>query len=119
MADNLFHDWYVGCTEEMDEKSPQLLKEELEANEKLKTEGKKCRGKMEGKKTDKQYSDFHKTSPVAYTGHLGIEFSRAVEFHPNSYNFQFKAFHCYLTRALQLLNPVVVTQFTEAPTPGV
>lgn len=70
-ADNLFHDWYVGCTEEMDEKSPQLLKEELEANEKLKTEGKKCKEKMEGKKTDKQYSDFHKTSPVAYTGHLG------------------------------------------------
>lgn len=115
MADNLFHDWYVGCTEEMDEKSPQLLKEELEANEKLRTEGKKCRGK----KPDKQYSDFHKTSPVADMGHLGTEFSRAVEFHPNSHNFQFKAFHCYLTRALQLLNPGVVTQFTEAPTPGV
>lgn len=35
VADNTFGDWCVYCTEETDEKSPQLLKEELEANEKF------------------------------------------------------------------------------------
>lgn len=35
MANNTVDDWYVGCTEEIEEKSPQLLKE-LEANKKFK-----------------------------------------------------------------------------------
>lgn len=59
-----------------------------------------------GKKNqNEQCSVFQGTALVAYTGHIGTDFNRAVEFHQNSHKFQFKAFHYYLTKALQLLNP--------------
>lgn len=41
---------------------------------------------------------------MAYTGRIATEFNKAVrEFHQNSHKFQFKSFHYYLTRALQIL----------------
>lgn len=52
VADNTFGDWRVYCTEETDEKSPQLLKEELEANEKFYTECKRAEEKWNKKKNE-------------------------------------------------------------------
>ncbi|KAF5929439.1 hypothetical protein HPG69_017865 [Diceros bicornis minor] len=118
MADNTFDGWYVGCTEEMEEKSPWLLKE-LEANENF-----KLNEKWKEKNQNKQFHDFYGTALGDYTGYIATEFSRAVgEFHQNSCNFQFKAFHCYLTGALQLLNPgkcytVHRDSHTESPYSG-
>lgn len=107
MANNSFDDQYEGCTEEMEKKAPQLLKEELEMNENLKTEWRTAKRKWEqikNKNYPKQFNDFHGTALVAYTGKIAVEFNKAVrEFHQNPQNFQFKAFHYYLTRALQLL----------------
>ncbi|KAM9658971.1 LOW QUALITY PROTEIN: T-cell ecto-ADP-ribosyltransferase 1-like [Trichechus inunguis] len=108
LANNMFNDEYEGCTEEMEGKSPQLLKEELEANQYLKTEREKAEQRwkqIKNNKLLKQFNDFRRTAIVAYPGNVATEFNRAVrEFHQNPHNFQFKAFHYYLTRALQLLN---------------
>lgn len=53
----------------------------------------------------KKLNDFHGAALVASSNGDIVNFNRAIrEFHSNSDNFQFKAFHYYLTRALQLLN---------------
>ncbi|XP_045149164.1 T-cell ecto-ADP-ribosyltransferase 2-like [Echinops telfairi] len=106
MADNAFDDQYVGCTEEMEKRAPQLLREELEAHQKLKTAWEKAAKKWsEIKSNTNKLSDFHGTAVVTYTNvSIAEEFNRAVRgFHQNSHNFPFKAFHYYLTRALELL----------------
>lgn len=107
MANNSFDDQYEGCTEEMEKKAPQLLKKELEMNKEFKTEWTKAKTiweQIKNKNYPKQFNDFHGTALVAYTGDIAEEFNKAVrEFHQNPQNFQFKAFHYYLTRALQLL----------------
>lgn len=55
-------------------------------------------------KYSNQFNDFHRTALVANTRRTATEFNKAVEeFHQNSHKFQFKAFHDYLTRALQIL----------------
>ncbi|KAJ1075107.1 hypothetical protein K5549_006469 [Capra hircus] len=92
MADNAFDDQYTSCTEEMEGMAPQLLKE-LEANKEFSFEWKW------------KLNNFHGTALVASSNGDIVHFNRAIrEFRSNSDNFQFKAFHYCLTRALQLLN---------------
>ena len=53
----------------------------------------------------KKLNNFHGTALVASSNGDIVHFNRAIrEFRSNSDNFQFKAFHYCLTRALQLLN---------------
>ncbi|XP_036924578.1 T-cell ecto-ADP-ribosyltransferase 2-like [Sturnira hondurensis] len=108
MADNAFDNQYEGCIELMDQKAPQLLKQELEVNKKFKEEWEQAQTRWKEIKShidsSKLLSDFQGTALVAYTGEIATEFNKAVrEFHQHPENFQFKAFHYYLTRALQLL----------------
>ncbi|XP_028373335.1 T-cell ecto-ADP-ribosyltransferase 2-like [Phyllostomus discolor] len=108
MTDDAFDDQYNGCTEEMDKKAPQLLEKELEVNGNLKHEWEMAQRKWKEirNKADpsKKLNDFQGTALVAYTGDIAMEFNKAIRsFHQNSDKFQFKAFHYYLTRALQLL----------------
>ncbi|XP_059564537.1 T-cell ecto-ADP-ribosyltransferase 2-like [Myotis daubentonii] len=108
MADDVFDDQYDGCIKEMEAKAPQLLEEELKVNRNLNTEWKKAKTKWKEIKnkidSSKQLKDSHGIALVAYTGDIGTEFNKAVRnFRQNTNKFQFKAFHYYLTRALQLL----------------
>ncbi|XP_054432202.1 T-cell ecto-ADP-ribosyltransferase 2-like [Pteronotus mesoamericanus] len=108
MASDAFDDQYVNCTEEMDKKAPQLLEKELQVNKIFKNEWEKAQIKWKKIKnkidSSKQLNDFQGTAVVAYTGDISIEFNEAIRtFGQNSREFQFKAFHYYLTRALQLL----------------
>ena len=108
MASKAFDDQYKGCTEIMDKKAPQLLKKELEVNKKFKDEWENAQIRWKEIKShidsSKQLKDFQGTALVAYTGEIARDFNKAVrEFGENHDNFQFKAFHYYLTRALQLL----------------
>ncbi|KAM5185830.1 LOW QUALITY PROTEIN: T-cell ecto-ADP-ribosyltransferase 2-like [Callospermophilus lateralis] len=105
MANNAFDDQYVGCIEAMEEKAPQLLKEELSVNENFKNEWENAEKKWKQIKSNINYpenfNDFHGTAIVACTGETAKDFNRAVrEFRRK---FQYKAFCYYLTRALQLL----------------
>ncbi|XP_028370521.1 T-cell ecto-ADP-ribosyltransferase 2-like [Phyllostomus discolor] len=108
MAYNAFDDQYKGCTELMDKKAPQLLEKELEVNKEFKEEWEGAQRRWKEIKLhadpSKQLSDFEGTALVAYTGKIATDFNKAVrEFRQYPKNFQFKAFHYYLTRALQLL----------------
>ncbi|XP_005074188.2 T-cell ecto-ADP-ribosyltransferase 2-like [Mesocricetus auratus] len=109
MAPNAFDDQYEGCVQEMEEKAPQLLKEDFNMSEQLKVEWKKADQHWKKIKNKMSYPegfhDFHGTALVAYTGDIHRDFNRAVrEFRKNFHNFPYKAFHYYLTRALQLLH---------------
>ncbi|XP_053526705.1 T-cell ecto-ADP-ribosyltransferase 2-like [Artibeus jamaicensis] len=108
MAYNAFDDQYKGCIELMDKKAPQLLKQELEVNKKFKEKWENAQRRWKEIKSrvgsSKLLSDLQGTALVAYTGEIATEFNKAVrEFRQHPENFQFKAFHYYLTRALQLL----------------
>ncbi|XP_076415665.1 T-cell ecto-ADP-ribosyltransferase 2-like [Peromyscus maniculatus bairdii] len=108
MAPNAFDDQYEGCVEDMERKAPQLLQEDFNMNEELKREWKKAEKQWKEKKKTMKYPkgfhDFHGTAVVTYTGHALNNFHTAVrEFKKNPGNFHYKAFHYYLTRALQLL----------------
>ncbi|XP_005380044.1 PREDICTED: T-cell ecto-ADP-ribosyltransferase 1-like [Chinchilla lanigera] len=108
MAYNAFDDQYEGCIQEMEKKAPQLLNEELKINEQLKSEWAEAKEHWEQIKykikRPKNFNDFHGIALVAYTGSISKDFNTAVrEFRQNSNNFKYKAFHYYLTRALQLL----------------
>lgn len=110
MAEDAFDDQYVGCIKEMEAKAPQLLEEELKVNKNLSRDWKEAKIEWERIKnkidSSKRLSDFHGIALVAYTGNISIEFNKAVRnFRHNADKFQFKAFHYYLTRALQLLKP--------------
>ncbi|XP_035294015.1 T-cell ecto-ADP-ribosyltransferase 2-like isoform X1 [Cricetulus griseus] len=98
-----------GCVQDMEKKAPQLLEEDFSMNKDLKIEWEKAEEKWkEIKKTrsyPKGFSDYHGTALVTYTGAIYLDFNKAVrEFKKNPSNFHYKAFHYYLTRALQLLN---------------
>lgn len=89
-------------------KAPQLLKEDFNMNQQLKYAWKKAEFRWHqiknSVKRPKGFHDFHGTALVAYTGSIYSDFNKAVrEFKKNSKNFHYKAFHYYLTRALQLL----------------
>ncbi|XP_028733399.1 T-cell ecto-ADP-ribosyltransferase 2-like isoform X2 [Peromyscus leucopus] len=109
MAPNAFDDQYEGCVEDMERKAPQLLQEDFNMNEQLKLEWEQAEKRWKEIKntmrTPKGFHDFHGTAVVAYTGNIHEDFNRAVrEFKKNTTNFHYKAFHYYLTRALQLLS---------------
>ncbi|XP_059108949.1 T-cell ecto-ADP-ribosyltransferase 2-like [Peromyscus eremicus] len=109
MAPNAFDDQYEGCVEDMERKAPQLLQEDFNMNGDLKREWEKSEKLWKEIKnatsTPKGFHDFHGTAVVAYTGNVHKDFNRAVrEFKKNPGDFHYKAFHYYLTRALQLLS---------------
>ncbi|EGW15070.1 T-cell ecto-ADP-ribosyltransferase 1 [Cricetulus griseus] len=110
MAPNAFDDQYEGCVQEMEKKAPLLLQEDFNMNKDLKVEWEKAEKKWKEIKNKMNYpkgfSDYHGTAVVVYTGnHIYDKFNGALrEFKKNSSNFHYKAFHYYLTRALQLLN---------------
>ncbi|XP_062963718.1 ecto-ADP-ribosyltransferase 3 isoform X2 [Cynocephalus volans] len=119
MADNAFDDEYLKCTDRMETKYiPQLLKEEKASHQLLETVWENATAKWEARKTQiflpTSFQDNHGIALMAYISaaqeqtpfyHL---FNDAVMTAGQSrkdyiYSFQFKAFHFYLTRALQLL----------------
>ncbi|XP_040819971.1 T-cell ecto-ADP-ribosyltransferase 2-like [Ochotona curzoniae] len=108
-APNAFDDQYVGCIEKMERVAPQLLEEDMHMNESFRIQWEKAEQHWRQIKNTVSYSsllnDFHGTALVAYTGDIADDFNRAVRtFRLNQYNFYFKGFHYYLTRALQLLS---------------
>jgi hypothetical protein len=109
MAPNAFDDQYESCVEDMEKKAPQLLQEDFNMNEELKLEWEKAEIKWKEIKNCMSYPagfhDFHGTALVAYTGNIHRSLNEATrEFKINPGNFHYKAFHYYLTRALQLLS---------------
>ncbi|XP_045854471.1 ecto-ADP-ribosyltransferase 3 isoform X2 [Meles meles] len=119
MADNAFDDEYLKCTDRMEVKYvPQLLKEEKASHQLLKDVWENAEAKWEAQKTrtflPMSFQDNHGIALTAYASEARAQtpfyrmFSEAVKTAGLSrkdyvYDFQFKAFHFYLTRALQLL----------------
>ncbi|XP_024068622.1 T-cell ecto-ADP-ribosyltransferase 2-like [Terrapene carolina triunguis] len=120
MMPDAFDDQYLGCAEEMDEIAPKLLKEEKsmssvfcsvwdKANETWKNM--KTISRPDGFKDEygiaivaytdpTKYPEYKKTFSTIFNDAVsGTNRSRAAYMA----SFQFKAFHYYLTRALQLL----------------
>ncbi|XP_052012847.1 T-cell ecto-ADP-ribosyltransferase 2-like isoform X14 [Apodemus sylvaticus] len=108
MAPNAFDDQYSGCVQIMERKAPNLLQEDFNMNEEFKHEWKKAEKKwkqIKNKTYPKGFNDFHGTALVAYTGDIYSSFNKATRnFKKDPDNFYFRAFHYYLTRALQLLS---------------
>ncbi|XP_006143018.1 ecto-ADP-ribosyltransferase 3 isoform X2 [Tupaia chinensis] len=119
MADNVFDDEYLKCTDRMESKYvPQLLKDEKAGLQLLETVWENARAKWEARKTQLflpvNFKDNHGIALIAYVSEAQEQtpfyhlFNEAVKTAGQSrkdyiYGFQFKAFHFYLTRALQLL----------------
>ncbi|NP_001364108.1 ecto-ADP-ribosyltransferase 3 isoform g precursor [Homo sapiens] len=119
MADNAFDDEYLKCTDRMEIKYvPQLLKEEKASHQQLDTVWENAKAKWAARKTQiflpMNFKDNHGIALMAYISEAQEQtpfyhlFSEAVKMAGQSredyiYGFQFKAFHFYLTRALQLL----------------
>ncbi|KAF5926745.1 hypothetical protein HPG69_001375 [Diceros bicornis minor] len=119
MADNAFDDEYLKCTDRMEIKYvPQLLKEEKASHQLLEDVWDNAKAKWEARKTQLflpvSFKDNHGIALMAYISeaqeqtHFHHLFSEAVKMAGQSrkdyiYGFQFKAFHFYLTKALQLL----------------
>ncbi|XP_003508636.2 T-cell ecto-ADP-ribosyltransferase 1-like [Cricetulus griseus] len=109
MAPDAFDDQYEGCVQEMEKKAPQLLEEDFNMNKELKFAWEMAEDKWKEVKHKmtylKGFSDYHGTAVVMYTGGIYKKFNKAVrDFKKDPSNFPYKAFHYYLTRALQLLN---------------
>uniref|UniRef100_A0A5F9DFT4 NAD(P)(+)--arginine ADP-ribosyltransferase n=1 Tax=Oryctolagus cuniculus TaxID=9986 RepID=A0A5F9DFT4_RABIT len=119
MADDAFDDEYQKCTDKMEIKYvPQLLKEEKANQQLLESVWENAKVKWEARKTrvllPVNFRDNHGIALMAYLSEAQEQtpfyhqFSKAVDMAGQSrkdyiYSFQFKAFHFYLTRALQLL----------------
>ncbi|KAM9237723.1 ecto-ADP-ribosyltransferase 3 isoform 3-T3 [Dugong dugon] len=119
MADNAFDDEYLKCTDRMEIKYvPHLLKEEIASHQLLETVWENAKAKWEAQKTQlflpMNFKDNHGIALMAYISQAQEQtpfyhtFNEAVKMAGQSredyiYSFQFKAFHFYLTRALQLL----------------
>ncbi|XP_057582624.1 ecto-ADP-ribosyltransferase 3 [Hippopotamus amphibius kiboko] len=119
MADNAFDDEYLKCTDRMEIKYvPQLLKEEKASFRLLEDVWENAKAKWEARKTQfflpVSFKDNHGIALMAYISEAQEQtsfyrlFSEAVKMAGQSrkdyiYGFQFKAFHFYLTKALQLL----------------
>lgn len=109
MAQKAFDDQYQGCTIEMQSRAYYLLQTDLKENKMFKSAWEKAEQRWMQIKNNIRYTidDYFGTALVAYTGDkdLAREFNKNVrEFCKNAKNFHFKAFHYYLTRALQYLN---------------
>ncbi|XP_047713117.1 ecto-ADP-ribosyltransferase 3 isoform X5 [Prionailurus viverrinus] len=119
MAENAFDDEYLKCTDRMEVKYvPQLLKEEKASHALLKAVWENAEVKWEARKTQiflpMSFKDNHGIALMAYVLEAREQtafyrmFNEAVRMAGLSrkeyvYDFQFKAFHFYLTKALQLL----------------
>nr|XP_035957945.1 ecto-ADP-ribosyltransferase 3 isoform X4 [Halichoerus grypus] len=119
MADNAFDDEYLKCTDKMEVKYvPQLLKEEKASHQLLKDVWENAKARWEARKTriflPMSFKDNHGIALMAYVSEAQEQspfyhmFNEAVKTAGLSrkdyiYDFQFKAFHFYLTKALQLL----------------
>ncbi|XP_029800553.1 ecto-ADP-ribosyltransferase 3 isoform X1 [Suricata suricatta] len=119
MAENAFDDEYLKCTDKMEVKYvPQLLKEEKASHALLKDVWENAEAKWEARKTQiilpMSFKDNHGIALMAYVSEAQEQtpfyrmFNEAVRMAGLSrkdyiYDFQFKAFHFYLTKALQLL----------------
>uniref|UniRef100_A0A8C8ZDL5 NAD(P)(+)--arginine ADP-ribosyltransferase n=1 Tax=Prolemur simus TaxID=1328070 RepID=A0A8C8ZDL5_PROSS len=119
MADNAFDDEYLKCSDRMEIKYvPQLLKEEKVSHQLLNTVWENAKAKWEARKTQlflpMNFKDNHGIALMAYISEAQEQtpfyrlFNEAVKIAGQSrkdyiYGFQFKAFHFYLTRALQFL----------------
>lgn len=119
MADNAFDDEYLKCTDRMELKYvPQLLKEEKASLQLLEDVWENAEAKWEARKTQLSlpmgFKDNHGIALMAYVSEAQEQtsfyhlFNEAGKMAGQSrkdyvYGFQFKAFHFYLTKALQLL----------------
>ncbi|KAM7157806.1 ecto-ADP-ribosyltransferase 3 isoform 6-T6 [Molossus nigricans] len=120
MADNAFDDEYQKCTDRMEIKFvPQLLKEEKASHQLLEDVWENAKAKWEARKTQLflpvSFKDNHGIALMAYISEAQEQtspfyrlFNAAVKMAGQSrkdyiFGFQFKAFHFYLTKALQLL----------------
>ncbi|XP_006103581.1 ecto-ADP-ribosyltransferase 3 isoform X1 [Myotis lucifugus] len=119
MADNAFDDEYQKCTDRMEIKYvPQLLKEEKASHQLFEDVWENAKAKWEARKTHlslpMSFKDNHGIALMAYISEAQEQtsfyhlFNEAVKMAGQSrkdyiYGFQFKAFHFYLTKALQLL----------------
>ncbi|XP_006885368.1 PREDICTED: ecto-ADP-ribosyltransferase 3 [Elephantulus edwardii] len=119
MAENAFDDEYLKCSDRMEIKYvPQLLKEEKSSHPLLETVWESAKAKWETQKTQlflpASFKENHGIALTAYISQAQEQtpfyhmFNEAVNMAGQSredyiYSFQFKAFHFYLTRALQLL----------------
>ncbi|XP_066243343.1 ecto-ADP-ribosyltransferase 3 isoform X2 [Saccopteryx leptura] len=119
MAHNAFDDEYQKCTDRMEIKYvPKLLNEEKASHQLLEDVWENAKAKWEARKTQlflpPSFKDNHGIALMAYISEAQQQtpfyhlFSEAVQMAGQSrkdyvYGFQFKAFHFYLTKALQLL----------------
>ncbi|XP_044879441.1 ecto-ADP-ribosyltransferase 5-like [Mauremys mutica] len=113
MMDDAFDDQYIGCAEKMDELAPGLLEKEKSMSSVFSRVWAASENKWQSVKTKlslpKGFKDEHGKAIIAYTDNVfHSEFNGAVKMAGTSRahymtSFQYKAFHYYLTRALQLL----------------
>ncbi|XP_039362468.1 ecto-ADP-ribosyltransferase 5-like [Mauremys reevesii] len=113
MMDDAFDDQYIGCAEKMDGIAPELLEKEKSMSSVFSTVWENSGGKWQSIKPElslpKDFKDEHGRAIIAYTdNYFHSELNKAVRGNGTSRahymaSFQFKAFHYYLTRALQLL----------------
>ncbi|XP_059580747.1 ecto-ADP-ribosyltransferase 5-like [Alligator mississippiensis] len=112
---DVFDDQYIGCPEAMEEAAPRLMEVEMKVHKALREEWNKAKEKWNSVKESvakdlpKVFKEEYGRAIIAYcSGLLNRELNDAVRQSGSSratYNssFHFKAFHYYLTRALQLL----------------
>uniref|UniRef100_K7EX16 NAD(P)(+)--arginine ADP-ribosyltransferase n=1 Tax=Pelodiscus sinensis TaxID=13735 RepID=K7EX16_PELSI len=113
MVPDAFDDQYIGCAKEMDGKVPGLLEKEKPMSLLFRTVWDASEGNWQKVKPDlslpPDFKDEHGRAIVAYTDNAFYRvFNDAVKSTGTSRDnymtsFHFKAFHYYLTRALQLL----------------
>ncbi|XP_048220516.1 ecto-ADP-ribosyltransferase 3 isoform X2 [Perognathus longimembris pacificus] len=119
MAGDAFDDEYLKCSNRMEMKYvPQLLEEEKASHQLFRAAWENARSKWEARKprvsVPRSFKDNHGIALLLYISEAQEQtpfshlFNKAVEEAGKSrkdyiYDFQFKAFHFYLTRALQLL----------------
>ncbi|XP_067395146.1 ecto-ADP-ribosyltransferase 5-like [Emydura macquarii macquarii] len=113
MMPDAFDDQYIGCEVEMDECAPELLMEEMSMSTSLSRVWENSEQTWQSVKTKLSlpsgFKDEHGRAIIAYTDNdFHSELNQAVRENGKSRtdymdNFQFKAFHYYLTRALRLL----------------
>ncbi|XP_044879342.1 ecto-ADP-ribosyltransferase 5-like isoform X2 [Mauremys mutica] len=113
MMPDAFDDQYIGCAEEMDGIAPELLEKEKSMSSVFRTVWENAEKEWECVKKEislpKSFEDEYGRAIVAYTDNdFHSELNAAVRGAGTSRahymaSFQFKAFHYYLTRAIQLL----------------
>ncbi|XP_067414530.1 ecto-ADP-ribosyltransferase 5-like [Emydura macquarii macquarii] len=113
MCPDSFDDQYIGCEEEMDGRAPGLLEKELSNSQPFRAAWENSSNHWQNVKTKlslpRGFKDEHGRAIIVYTDRafypVFAKEERKVWMSPAEYrdNFQFKALHYYLTRALRLL----------------